>query len=422
MSESKTGKALGRNSLASLAWRNLWRNRRRTLITLASIVFGFFLAILMTALQDKTWDDMINMAARLGGGHITVQHPEYDESPTLKHSVRDVSGIIEAAQGIEGAVRAVPRVVGQAMVNTAHESYGAAYIAFDPAVEDETTFAILEAVELTEEFRRGENAVLLGHKLAENLRAQEGDKIVYTLTDRNGEIVSGMARLRGTVKTGAPTLDAGIFLLPIQSLRKAVGLSEEDASQVAVFLDDQRDSESAARALQAKVPDQSVLPWNRARPDLAMFIAVKVGGALFMQILIAILVAAGIFNTLFVNVMERLREFGIMRAIGWSSSKLFRLVMIESLFLGLVGLVLGTLVTVGPYYYLSRNGIDLTAVYGEQNLEVAGVGMSTILRIGIFPEHAVRIALLALIAVLLSGIYPAWKAGRVEPVEAIKLV
>ena len=306
-------KALGRNSLLSLAWRNLWRNRRRTLITLGSIVFGFFLAILMTAAQDKNWDDAINLAARLGGGHITVQSPAYDDSPTLKNSLAGVADILDAAGSIAGATRAVPRVVGQAMVNTAHESYGAAFIAFDPSREDETTFAILEATELAPEFVRGENAILLGHKLAENLRAEEGDKIVYTMTDRNGEITSGMARLRGTVETGAPTLDAGLFLLPLQALRAAVGLSDDEATQVAVFLDDQRDSDRAAKALQAEVPDQSVLPWDRARPDLAMFIAMKVGGALFMQILIAILVSAGIFNTLFVGVMERLREFGIMR-------------------------------------------------------------------------------------------------------------
>lgn len=411
---------LGRNSLASLAWRNLWRNRRRTMITLASIVFGFFLAILMTAMQDKNWDDMINVAARLGGGHVTVQNPKYDESPTLKNTVQDVSSILDAALGVEGATRAVPRVIGQAMVNTAYESYGAAFIAIDPALEDESTFAILGAIELPDEFVRGERSILLGHKLAENLRAQDGDKIVYTLTDKEGEIVSGMGRLHGTVLTGAPSLDAGLFLLPLESLRQAVGLGDQEATQVAVFLDDQRDSAEAAASLQAELGEVSVLPWNRARPDLAMFIALKVGGALFMQLLIAILVAAGIFNTLFVGVMERLREFGIMRAIGWSSAKLFRLVMVESFFLGIVGLVLGTLFTLGPYYYLARTGIDVSAMAGSE-MEIAGVGMSTILKVGIFPENAVRIALFALAAVLLSGVYPAWKAGRVEPVEAIKL-
>jgi ABC-type lipoprotein release transport system permease subunit len=417
---SKAGR--GRNSLASLAWRNLWRNRRRTLITLASIVFGFFLAILMTALQDRNWDDMINVAARLGGGHLSIEDPEFNESPTLKNAMGNISELMAEARSVEGVAAAVPRVLGQAMINTAHESYGAAFIAFDPALESAETLAILEAVELPEEFVRGENAILLGRKLAENLRAQQGDKIIYTMTDKNGEIVSGMARLRGMVETGAPSLDAGLALLPLDSLREAVGLSGDEASQIAVYIEDQRDAYDTALTLRQQMPEVAVLPWNEARPDLATFIAMKVGGALFMQLLVAVLVAAGIFNTLFVSVMERFREFGIMRAIGWSSGRLFRLVMLESLFLGLVGLVAGVLFTAGPYYLMSRKGFDISALLGDQTMEVAGVGMSSILRIGIFPENAVRIAVLALLAVLLSGIYPAWKAGRIEPVDAIKLV
>ena len=410
------------NSLASLAWRNLWRNRRRTLITLASIIFGFFLAILGTALQDRNWDDMINIAARLGGGHLSIQSPEYQDSPTLKHSLNSVTEALETARSQPGVTNAVPRVLGQAMINTAHESYGAAVIAFDPGLEDETTLGILEGLTLPEEFLRGEHAILLGQRLAENLRAELGDKIVYTLTDKNGDITSGMARLRGMVKTGAPSLDAGLALLPLNSMRETLGLSEDQASQVAVFLNDQRKSEHTAESLQEELTGHAVLPWNKARPELATFIALKVGGALFMQVLIAILVAAGIFNTLFVSVMERVREFGIMRAIGWPSGRLFRLVMLESLFLALVGLVAGVLVTAGPYYFLSRRGIDISAMLGEEVMEVAGVGQASVLQIGIFPENAVRIALFALVAVLLAGIYPAWKAGRIEPVEAIKLV
>lgn len=415
------GAPRGHNSLLSLAWRNLWRNRRRTLITLASIVFGFFLAILMTALQDRNWNDMINLAARLGGGHVSVHLPSYDESPTLKNVLDDAKAAAREALEISGVTRAVPRVIGQAMVNTAHESYGAAFLAFDPNQEDATTLAILEAVDLPQEFIDGDSAMLVGKKLADNLRAQAGDKIVYTLTDRNGEITSGLARLRGTVETGAPSLDAGLVLLPLEALRDAVGMSEQEATQVAVFVDDQRDSERVATELSKRLPDLSVLSWKEARPDLSAFIAMKVGGAMFMEALIAILVAAGIFNTLFVSVMERMREFGILRAIGWSTGKLFRLVVTESLLLGIVGLLLGTVVTAGPYYFLSRTGIDISGLMGSTT-EVAGVGMSTVLKIGIFPENALLIAGLALVAVLLSGLYPAFKAGTVEPVEVIKLV
>ena len=149
----------------------------------------------------------------------------------------------------------------------------------------------------------------------------------------------------------------------------------------------------------------------------------KVAGAVFMEIVIAILVAAGIFNTLFVSVMERTREFGIMMALGFSPGRLFRLVMLESLWLGLIGLVCAALLTALPYWYMSTTGIDLSGMLGEgQSSEVAGVAMATKMYIRIFPENAMLIAGLALFATLLSGLYPALHAGRLEPVESIRLV
>jgi ABC-type antimicrobial peptide transport system permease subunit len=141
-----------------------------------------------------------------------------------------------------------------------------------------------------------------------------------------------------------------------------------------------------------------------------------------MEAIIMILVAAGIFNTLLVSVMERVREFGIMMAIGFSPARLFGLVMCESLWLGLVGLVLAAIVTAGPYYYMATIGIDLTAQMDISGSEVAGVAISPVMYVDIFPENLVMIAGAALLATLLSGIYPAWKAGRVVPVESIRLV
>jgi ABC-type transport system, involved in lipoprotein release, permease component len=167
-----------------------------------------------------------------------------------------------------------------------------------------------------------------------------------------------------------------------------------------------------------------VLTWDELQPEIKAFVAMKVGGSRVMEGVIGLLVAAGIFNTVFMSVLERSREFGIMRAIGYTPGQLFVLVMAECGFLGLLGLLASALVTVGPYLYLSRTGIDLTEVYAQQGvqMDIGGVGMDPILRIGIFPENAAIIAGAILAATLLAGVYPAWKAGRVDPVEAINLV
>ena len=132
--------------------------------------------------------------------------------------------------------------------------------------------------------------------------------------------------------------------------------------------------------------------------------------------------AAGIFNTLFVSVMERMREFGIMMAIGFSPLRLFRLVMWESLWLALVGLISSAAITAGPYYYYHTYGMDFTEMMGGGNAEIAGVTIDPVFYVTIFPESAFYICLAVVIATLLSGLYPAWRAGRVVPVETIKLV
>jgi ABC-type lipoprotein release transport system permease subunit len=309
------------------------------------------------------------------------------------------------------------------MLATAGQSYGAAFIAFDPEAEDESTLSVIEALSQGAMFASSrDRGIVLGAKLAENLDVGLGRKVVYTLTDKQGEIVQEAARVAGIVRTGAPSVDAGLCLLPIDRLREVLGYGPDEAVQVAVFLDDQRRADDVAARLDAASGARaSALPWHRLQPDLAGFIALKVAGAWFMEVVIMVLVAAGIFNTLFVSVMERMREFGIMMAIGFSPARLFGLVMFESLWLGLVGLALAVAVTAGPYTYLARTGIDLTAM-GAAGTEVAGVAVTTVMRVGIYPENAAIIAAAALLATLLSGLYPAWKAGRVEPVDSIRLV
>ncbi|MCP4604801.1 MAG: ABC transporter permease [Proteobacteria bacterium] len=414
---------MGKTSLASMAWRNLWRNRRRTAVTLSSIAFGILLAVLFTGMGDGTYSRMINLAARMGGGHVTLQHPEYLDLPSLKRTVTGVRSKQEIALNNNNVTRAVERITGQTMLATAANSLGAYFIAIDPQKEDETTLSVIEAIVQGEMFKSTrDKGIILGERLADNLDLKMGRKVVYTMTDKNGEIVSGLARVAGIVRTGSPSIDQGLCLLPIDTMREILGYADDEAVQVALFLKDQRKSYEAASQLGPKVGNKvATLTWRETQPDLAGFISMKIGGAIFMEILIMILIAAGIFNTLFVSVMERMREFGIMMAIGFSPSKLFRLVMWESLWLALVGLVASAVVTAWPYYQLSKHGLDMSEMM-QDGVEVAGVGMDPIMYVSIYPENVVIIAAVVVLATILSGLYPAWKAGRVVPVESIKVV
>ncbi len=411
-------------SIASMAWRNLWRNRRRTIITLSSIAFGVLLAVLFTGLGDRSWRDTIDLAARMGGGHVTIQHPGYQDAPSLKRSITDVGGLERVVRQAGDVTHAVPRIVGQTMLATAGKSYGTVFVAIDPALESTRTLAMLEALDDGSMFAGPDDeGIILGSKLAENLGAGMGRKVVYTMTDRQGEIVSGLARVSGIVHTGAASVDSALCFLPIGTVRSVLGYAPDEATQLAVFVEDHRNSEAVATQLNAELGGRAAaLTWRQVQPELAGFISMKVGGTLVFEIIIGILVAAGIFNTLFMSVMERMREFGILTAIGFGPGRLFGLVMWESLFMALTGIATSVVVTIGPYLHFYLNGIDFSAMVGEGGSDVAGVVIDPIMHVQIYPENALFIAGAVVLATMLAGLYPAWRAGRVEPVEAIKLV
>ena len=410
-------------SLPRLAWRNLWRHRRRTLLTVSSIAFGTFFAIFFTSIQDHSFGEMIDLAARMGGGHVTLQHPEYLDSPTLSRTVRN-PGLEALAREDSRVERVVTRIAGHIMLSTADQNYGAGFIAYDPTVEGTSTLSVLEALADGRGFETADEAgIILGWRLADNLDTRIGRKVVFTLTDRQGEIVRDVGRVTGLLRTGSPSADAALALFPIDRMRNVLGYHPDEAVHVAVFLSDQRRAADVAERLGPALGDgAAALAWYEVNPDLAAFISMKVASAQFMEILIMLLVAAGIFNTLFVSVMERRREFGIMLALGFTPSALFRMVMYESGWLAGVGLAAGAALTAWPYYYLNQTGVDLLALIGADSSEVAGVAVTGVMKADIYPEHLVLILLAVLAATLLSGIYPAWKAGRVDPVETIQLV
>ena len=407
-----------------MAWRNLWRNRRRTVITLSGIAFGTMLAILFTGMGDANWTKMINLAARMGGGHVTIQHPDYLSKPSLSKTLEDTEQLRNKVLGSWHVKRVATRVTGQAMLATAGQTRGALFLAIDPAAEDVETLPVFDSLSEGEMFKTTRNrGIILGERLAINLGVKPGRKVVYTMTDREGEIVSGLARVTGIIRTGAPSVDAALFLLPIDTVREALGYGPEEATQVAIYLDDHRKAPDVAHRLGGHVAPKAVaITWNQSQPELAGFISMKVSGTLFFEVLIMILVAAGIFNTLFVSVMERMREFGIMTAIGFTPARLFGIVMWESLWLGAMGLLAAAAVTALPYAYLTTRGLDISSLIKEGSVEVAGVAMEPVMHVDIFPENAAIIAVTVLLATLLSGLYPAWRAGSVVPVESIKLV
>ncbi len=413
----------GAGMLIKMALRNLGRNTRRTAITLASISFGLMMALIFTGIGDSQYGKLINGAAQLGWGHIAVLPEGYIDFPSLSRSITSVTDRLTAVRADRNIARAVMRISGQAMLSTARESVGVGFIAIDPAAETPDTLLVLGHITEGALFDPDDpNGMLLGRKTADSLGVRIGDKVVYTCTDRHGEIISALGRVRGIYQTGSDQVDRFMVLLPIRKIQTVIGYEPDEATLIAGFC---RDA-SRVDAVRDRLMDQQIFhgvdvsPWNKTSPDMAGMISIDRTFNYLFQVIVFLLVAAGILNTILMSVLERTREFGVMIAVGMSPGRLFRLIIVEAVWLGLFGIVGGLIVTAPLHSWLHNHGWNLSGYIGKT--DIAGVIYDPVVYAALRPEHLAIILMAGFAVIVLAGVYPAWKAGRTVPVESLKYI
>ncbi len=408
--------------LNTLAWRNLWRHKRRTLITASSIAFGVLLAVTFTGAGDYFHTRMIDAGANMGMGHITIAARDYNRAPSSQKLIQGANTLQSLIASLPEVKSVVARIQGQAMFASARKNVGGTFIAIDPAKENANNNLFIQS--LTDGEMLGTTngkGIVLGVDLARKLQLNLGKKVVYTTTDINGDIVSAVARVSGIFRTGVAEVDGGMALLPMQSIQKVLGYASNEVSLIAVSLIDQRISHALRGRMQGQPEFEhvEVLNWQQTQPDLAGMIAVDKSANRISQLMISLLIAAGILNTMLMSVLERIREFGVMMALGMSPRSLFSLVILESFWLAVIGLIIGVIVTIPWYLYMAETGIDLTSAYGD-DFSFGGVLLDTVFKIRLFKESIIGILIGLFGLALLSGVYPAWRAGRIPPVESLK--
>ena len=408
-------------TLIRMAFRSLYRKKRRTLITSLSVAFGILLSVTFSASGDYSYTNMIDTSATLGLGHVTIEPKGYNDTPTLAKHLDDATALRQQALGDPMVSGAYARIMGQAIFATGSKNIGGSFLAIDPGVESAKYNIFLRSMEEGELFTDpGGRGVLIGRKMAEKFNLRLGKKLVYTLTDRHGEIVSEVARVSGIFRTGEETLDSGFAVLPIDRLRKTLDYGPAGASLVAIFTEDQRRANGIRKRLAALIGQgPEVLTWRHTQAELAGLIAMDKAGNYFMQVLAGLLIAAGILNTLLMSVIERTREFGVMLAIGMSPWQVVKMVMIESVLIGILGILLGIAITTPWFIYMSEIGIDLSSQIGD-DYSAAGVIVDPVMKFRLFKESVYFILSTIFGLTLLAGIYPAVKAGRIPPVESLK--
>ncbi len=407
-------------SSLSYAWRSLWRNRRRTLITLAAISLSIMLVQAFHNLAVGIYAQMIDDGVRAGSGHLAVYRDGYLEGreETLSFAPDDLPAKI---RNIPGVKQALPRLYLPALAQSSYDSRGILLIGVEPDAEQAVN-PFLKELPKDGMLRDldGRDAVI-GKRLLDDLKLGIGRKLVVTAQHRDGTLHSELLRVRGVVTTGIAEVDGSLLMIGRERAALLGGMTGE-IHELAIVLDEADAEHRVLPYLTNLIRDRRELvavSWEEAMPNLANAIKLDYASQKFIFVIILLIVTIGVVNTLLMSVMERLREFGVVLALGSSPARLRTLVLLEALLLGLVAAAFGCLFGTLCTWYLVDVGIDLQAFIPE-TLEFGGVVFDPVLHATWDVAWMMRIVLYIVGLTLLAALYPAIKAGRITPVEAMR--
>jgi ABC-type lipoprotein release transport system permease subunit len=402
--------------LAKIAWRNIWRNKRRSWVLISAISIGVFCFVGSMTFADGFSIQLVNTSIELDGGHIQLSSSGYSDNPTIRSRIRHL-GSVEDALDQTLLARYSPQVVTSGMVNSAEQASGVRLVGVDP-LRERGVSSIPERIVEGEYLSSGvvDGEVVIGVSLADRLNVTVGEKIVVMVSDLENEVSAGAYRVRGLFTTNSAEYD----LVHLDEARRLLGYSTEEASTVSVHLDPETDLKTSAAALRGRLTDVpvDVLTWEDRMP---MLVLMRQTYDVFSVALVLILFSAisfSIINSFLMVIFERIREIGIMSANGLRPMQIFSMLYLEAAFIVILGLLVGGVVAAGLVAWWAETGLDLSA-FAEG---MRSFNLGTVIYPYVDWRHIWTGVITIFIVVFLSVLYPAFKASRFRAVEAINYV
>jgi putative ABC transport system permease protein len=410
-----------------LALRNLRRQKRRSVLSGSAMVLAMALLVFSRAIAEGGHEDWIDAGVRMGGGHVSVQAPdyrtrrtlEYRLSPEVRAAVQDALRSDEISRRL---VASAPRLIVQGLASSSQAALPAAIMAVDPELE--THFSALQDKLMDGRWLEPDDRLYayVGYRLANRLKLREGSRFVLTAQDANGDISGQMVRVAGTFRSGIPDMDEGFIQIPLATAQEWLGVPGAVTTE-ALLLRGSRDvgpvRRELGRALAGWSDEAEVLGWRESMPELDAAVRMDDWADYVFHLVLFVIAATAIVNTILMSVMYRTREFGVLRALGLERGEVGRVVFIEGMILtaisGLVGMALGAAIVWGFF----RNGLDFSALW-DMEMEAAGVVIDPVI-VPRFRWNQIFQSLFFILAIgSLSSIYPAWRATRIDVAEAMK--
>ncbi len=399
-----------------IAWRNLWRNKRRTMITVASIFFGVLFATVMSSLQEGTYGNMIDMMVKLSSGYIQVQHPDYWETKSINNTIEPDEEMYKKITSVDNVTKAVPRLESFALLSSGDKTRGGAVIGIKPSA-DKATSNLQNWLHQGKFLEKGDQGALVTYNIADYLNLELNDTIILISQGYHGASAAGVYPVKGILKFSTPQLNnMGVFLdiTTAQNFFSAYGR----ATNIMIMLDDYAEVPQAEKTLKNMLGENyKVMNWKELQPELVQFIESDRASGTLMKGILYMVIGFGIFGTIIMMMAERKKELGVMIAIGMQKTKLGLVMFYETILFGLIGVITGFILSIPVIMIFVGNPIPLPENLQEAYLQY---GFEPYLFFSMEPNVFINQMATVFALTLLISIYPFVKVLRMKVGNALR--
>ena len=403
-----------------MAWRNIWRNPRRTLLTISAIAFASMILVFMLSFQLGCYETMINTSVKISTGHLQIQAQGYLKDKKMRLVIKNPDKVAKFLDTVKGIDNYTFRTSGFALVSSDKRTYGVVVTGIDPLKEARVS-SIKSLVRKGSYLKEDdEYAALIGELLLNNLKVNINDEITILGQGRDGSIAAAVLTIKGIFSSGIDEFDRNVIMMGLKGFQEifSMGTSVHEAVITADSLGDVSMIKQNIQNnfLTIKGDDSLAVPdWMEIMPGLLQGIQMDLVSGIIMYIILVIVVAFSIFNTFLMAILERTREFGVMMAIGTSPSRITKLVMFESICMTIVGIVLGIIIGSLVTLYFQKYGIFIAGT--EDILKEYGIPERLYPRLSLISATAGP--LVVFLITFVSSVFPALRIRKLNPVKAM---